>query len=93
MTLCGGYGDATAFADASPEAQGAFARLYPSIKEQVGEAEPLLLKTQVVAGLNYSFKLRLSPTEYAHAVIYQPLGDAAPQLSSCSRGHSESDTF
>jgi cystatin-A/B len=35
--------------------------------------EPLSVKSQVVAGMNYMVKIQVAPDEYIHVKIYKPL--------------------
>lgn len=58
--------------------------------------EPVLLTTQVVAGINYKVKYQIGNGKYVHANIFEPLpcyADEKPTLSNFEMNKSESDAL
>mmetsp|Transcript_8297 Transcript_8297/g.21275 ORF Transcript_8297/g.21275 Transcript_8297/m.21275 type:complete len:97 (-) Transcript_8297:153-443(-) len=57
--------------------------------------EPVSFVKQVVAGMNYKIKVKVSDTECVHALIYCPLPHTGegPQLVSVEAGKKEDDAI
>ena len=60
-----------------------------TLGKQFSSFTAVQFSTQVVAGVNYMFKVKTDGEEYLHVKVHKPLPHTgkAPELMTCSAGH------
>ncbi len=91
--LAGGFGQAH---NADNDVQNIINQVRNEVESQIGNAgeyQAVVYTKQVVAGMNYKVKVRISGEEYIHIKVYVPLPHTGnpPSLSQLERGKSLND--
>ncbi|GAU99860.1 hypothetical protein RvY_10800 [Ramazzottius varieornatus] len=89
--MVGGHSD---LKEATPEVQALADKVRSYVEKHVGPLKEYVVeqyKTQVVAGTNYSMKVRVDKDKYVHLKVFKPLGGQEPKLSGLDRDKSSGD--
>jgi cystatin-A/B len=92
--MVGGYGEVKVATD---EIKALCEEIRPEAETKLGKTfgiwEPVSYRTQVVAGINYKIKIRVSDYEFIHLTLFKPLQQEPMEISELTEGHNESESL